>query len=264
MQLAYFESFEWETQSSTTIPYPKGLLPADYLSYAITDLRQGAEERCLINSVSNAKRALHLQVTLIAEALGMNVARNTCFPAMLAFCNACGVVGSRLLTNLNRLRNTVEHEYAAPTKEEAELFADVVELFLFGTRQLLNSFPSNMSLCAPDIYGNTVQDLGIVTESLQIDWEPGSGQIVLQADLLTANAEEIARVLADKEEANSHELARSNCADRQKREELLRTRCVDALKPYRRTEKQVISIRDGQAYKAWSHFVLRKAELTIS
>jgi hypothetical protein len=265
VQPKYFEAFELDARSIATVPVSDGLLPIDYLRYAILDLEEGSTERHLINSVSNAKKALHLQVSVVVGALGMPISKNEPFPKMLDFCRACGVVGSRVLKKLNRLRNTVEHEYVVPSQEAAENFADVVELFLFGTQGLLNFFPSDISLCAPDMYGSAICDLGIITEKLDVDWEPGSGQISLKADFLTISADEICSLFAGLAEPNSQWATEGEAtADNQGAENSLRTVYIRALEPYRRSEEQLINIRDRDNYYAWSNFLLHKAQLTIT
>ncbi len=54
------------------------------------------------------------------------------------------MVTGRLLGKLNALRNSLEHEFAIPSAEDAETFVDVVELFLAATDRLMFNFPTQI------------------------------------------------------------------------------------------------------------------------
>ncbi|RDX38129.1 hypothetical protein DZA51_01695, partial [Vibrio campbellii] len=120
--------------------------PRVYLDFAIEDFESPnghKQSRALVNALSNAKRALHLQVETIAKSLGF-VQQKRGFPNFhdyLGFCERCGVVTPRILKKLNTVRNAVEHEYYIPTESETEDFIDVVELFLAATDKFIFRFP---------------------------------------------------------------------------------------------------------------------------
>lgn len=124
------------------LDYGTELSPLDYLSFARVDLEEKNGYRSMINTISNAKRALHLQVDTLCEGYGYKVIqRNKNFPEKLDFLQDLGLVTPRILKKLNSIRNKVEHDYSIPTEEDAELFCDVVELFLFATEGPINQFP---------------------------------------------------------------------------------------------------------------------------
>jgi hypothetical protein len=98
--------------------------PRLYLDFAIRDLTEQDSPRTHVNAVSNAKRSLHFQVDILADALGFkHTGQKDSFPNRLGFCEMWS--GSPAYSyKLNRLRNTQEHEYYLPTRGEAEDFVD--------------------------------------------------------------------------------------------------------------------------------------------
>lgn len=148
--------------------------PKTYLQFAIADLEEPATERSWVNSLSNAKRALHFQIEIISRALGFELAHGNRapFPERLEFCTNCGVVGPRILRKLNRLRNAIEHDYYIPAKDEAEDFVDVVQLFLAATSRLLYRFPSN-----PGFVSEKCNTLDGADVSVDIELPPHRGEI---------------------------------------------------------------------------------------
>ncbi|WMO23924.1 hypothetical protein NI374_06680 [Vibrio parahaemolyticus] len=160
------------------VSYPVETTPRVYLDFAIEDFESSSEEkqsRTLVNALSNAKRALHLQVETIAKSLGF-VQQKRGFPnfhAYLGFCEKCGVVTPRILKKLNTVRNAVEHEYYIPTESETEDFIDVVELFLAATDKFIYQFPVDLEWLP-----------GKVDESIKFDiryvkLKPNSGTLTL-------------------------------------------------------------------------------------
>lgn len=131
------------------VTYSVDTSPQCYLDFAISDFEESTNDtsgKSLINSLGNAKRALHLQVETLANAFGFkNAVCNKRYPNFhdyLDYCEQCGIVTPRILKKLNRVRNAVEHEYYIPTKGETEDFIDVVELFLFATERFIYQFPT--------------------------------------------------------------------------------------------------------------------------
>lgn len=163
------QTYEVDSRSNCQIidtnTYP---LPTTYLQFAIADLESEETDRAFVNAVSNAKRALHFQVDIIADALGIqHTKRRKDFPSKLEFCVNCGIAGKRILKKLNSVRNRIEHDYYVPTKQEAEDYIDVVELFINATRPLLFWFPWET------ILKSTTDDLGF-----KVLMEPSDGTIM--------------------------------------------------------------------------------------
>lgn len=173
-----FEKCEMGASSSGRIPIPRGPKPATYLNFAKDDLNDAPSQRAWVNSLSNAKRALHFQVDLLSEAFGIKQAKlgkRLSFPEKLKFCVDCGVVGPRILNKINHLRNAVEHDYYIPTKDEAEDFVDVVELFLSATNPLINNFHDWVELFTRKKGGSSTSIL------VHIDFAPNKGVINISA-----------------------------------------------------------------------------------
>lgn len=166
--------------SSDKISYPVDTTPRRYLEFAIEDITVGSPEktsRILVNSLSNAKRALHLQVETIAKAFGFSSSRKG-FPNFhdyLDFCQKCGIVTPRILKKLNTVRNAVEHEYYIPSESETEDFIDVVELFLAATDKFIYQFPTFLEWL-PSIVDESVKfEIGYV------ELIPYTGRLLLQS-----------------------------------------------------------------------------------
>jgi hypothetical protein len=118
--------------------------PRSYLRFAEEDLGELDCDRTRINALSNAKRALHLQIELLTNALGYDrwtdKAREG-FPRRLRFAEKCGLVTPRILAKINRLRNEVEHDYLLPGRSTVEDYADVVALYLEASDRVVRGFP---------------------------------------------------------------------------------------------------------------------------
>lgn len=134
-----------------------------YFDFAVQDIENEKSERALVNALSNAKRALHLQVETLANALGFKIyssKKRPNFHDYVGFCEKAGVVTPRILRKLNSIRNAVEHDYYIPDVSEVEDFIDVVELFLSATDRFFFQFPLDAEFLprkkvkddAPDIH----------------------------------------------------------------------------------------------------------------
>lgn len=173
--------------------------PNTYLQYAIADLHSDPQKsssdlhsdptkRSIVNAVSNAKRALHMQVDLLSEALGIeHMKRPKNFPLKIEFCGKCGIVGKRILKKLNKLRNTVEHNYYVPEREEAEDYVDIVELFINATNKLMYSFPTKVELESTSSF----EKIGVTNVSVVLLIEVKTGIITVKRRTLNKTWEEI-------------------------------------------------------------------------
>jgi len=126
-----------------SLPLPSDTTPEAYLTFARADLHR-PYRRNRINALSNVKRGLHLQVDVLTDALGIGKLpkkERQYFPQKLNFLSRCGVVAPSILQRLNRLRNTVEHDYIIPEIQDVQDFVDVVELFIKSSTPCLVSFP---------------------------------------------------------------------------------------------------------------------------
>lgn len=119
--------------TTSWLGYPDGVNQNNYLEFAESDLADGPGTRHLINAVSNAKRALHMEVETLSDEYGYSIVgkKFNSFRLRLEFLSTAGFFQKpRLLAKLNKLRNVVEHDYYIPTVDEAENFVDVVGLFI--------------------------------------------------------------------------------------------------------------------------------------
>ncbi|MCK4357906.1 MAG: hypothetical protein KAW92_04060 [Candidatus Cloacimonetes bacterium] len=116
--------------------------PEKYLVYAKKDFKS-TDDRGLINSLSNSKRAIDCQIDVILKYLNLNLNYNN----ILNFCNhfvddeqslpfklkvikAYNLAPVITISNIRNLRNKVEHEYKIPNKTEVISAIELAELFV--------------------------------------------------------------------------------------------------------------------------------------
>lgn len=170
-----YHGMKWTSSSSEALAFDGTISPELYLEFAKLDLQEGNGLRSLVNSVSNAKRSLHLQSELLSDALGIKLIapkRQIPFPKRIGFLRDCGVVGGGILNKLNSIRNAVEHDYTVPDEIIAQDFIDVVELFVAASDRLVKTFPS----WAEIRYDSCADDAPEVQDIL---FPPGEGKIYL-------------------------------------------------------------------------------------
>lgn len=175
--LSHDEYVIGDSASWVKIEYDSSISPAKYLSFSKKDLEVEKSERTLINAISNAKRALHLQVETISKAFGFKFRKsknNVNFHDYLEYCEKCGVLTPKILKSINKIRNAVEHEYYIPTEIETEEFIDIIELFLAATDKYVYQFPESLdvTLCHSLKSNHPALD--------NISLEPYTGEIKLQ------------------------------------------------------------------------------------
>jgi hypothetical protein len=118
------------TSRYTTKVNPKGFEPIDYIEFAKTDLQEGTAKSS-INALSNAKRGVHLMVDSILNLWNLQFAfGRSNFPDKMDLFQKLDIFPIRLVNNLNRKRNLIEHEYEVIDYEEALDFVEIAEMFL--------------------------------------------------------------------------------------------------------------------------------------
>lgn len=167
--------------SWTRLELPEGIQPKSYLEFANMDIMSSDEPRCLVNALSNAKRALHFQIELLTDAFGIShtvkKTKYVSFPERLKFCSKCGIVSPRILAKLNKVRNEVEHDYYLPARDEVEDYIDIVELFLAATDRFFYQFPSDIEFLCESLDEST-PDISFV------EFLPNEGKIQLKMGLI--------------------------------------------------------------------------------
>jgi|LakMenEpi03Aug12_release.lakeMendotaPanAssembly.Ray.scaffolds.fasta_scaffold163177_2 hypothetical protein len=167
--------------------------PFEYLEFARLDLSDGNESRNLINSLGNAKRALHLQVETIADGYGYRkLSKSSKFPPKLEFLSDIGIATPSIISKLNTLRNKVEHDYIVPDLEQIQDYCDIVELFLRATEGPINTFPSGVEFESNesfDIIETKSPRKSPLPEMLTIDVVKFEGEIKISgSDIDSSNA----------------------------------------------------------------------------
>jgi len=158
--------YMWQWLSMRTKP----LSAHDLLSFAIADLEEGESSRHLVNSLSNAKKALHLRLEDVCLGFGCVDLKNVRnFPQLISYARNCGLVAPRILERLNARRNVIEHEFEVPSKAELETFVDVVQLFLAATDRWESRLPCQMGYHDEAVTASN----GKLLREIQFDWSNG-------------------------------------------------------------------------------------------
>lgn len=109
---------------------PKGIDILEYLYFAKADLLS-KDLRGAINALGNAKRAIHLLIDSFLELFGLKkIYGDDNFPTKLEIIERIEAFPTRLLKNLNKKRNLIEHDYDQIELDEAEEFVEIAEIFL--------------------------------------------------------------------------------------------------------------------------------------
>lgn len=142
------KSCKWNSRGHTQIEYDFEIKPKDFLEYAEKDLSNEYSHK-LINSLSNAKRALDCQVDILLIAFGfypISKKKKWSFPNKIKIIKELGIIAPRVLLKINKTRNLMEHHFLRPTNEQVEDFVDIVSLFISSTDKIINDFPSDMQI----------------------------------------------------------------------------------------------------------------------
>lgn len=132
--------------------------PSEFLNFARYDFTTKYDHH-LVNSLSNAKRAIDSQLDSLLIGFGLSKrSKDWHFPTKTNFFNSIGVVSPGILKKINAKRNLLEHEYKNPTEEAVEDALDVAELFIKYTDKYLNRALTECYLVGDDLNGTVTLD----------------------------------------------------------------------------------------------------------
>jgi hypothetical protein len=123
------------------------IMPKDFLKYAEDNL-SSTEDRDLVDTLSNTKRALDCQIELIIFEHGYAKKlkkENWNFPKKIKFLKGKHIIAPRILEKINKTRNLLEHEFRKPSVENVEDAFDVVTLFI-GYSERLRRVPDSITI----------------------------------------------------------------------------------------------------------------------
>ena len=139
----------------TSLNYDFDINPRDFLKYAKEDINT-KEVRGIINSISNAKRAIDCQIDNVLHNLGIDYHRipksveafvkcfdltnDTSFKSKLI--SALNLAPNFLVSKTRVVRHKLEHFYKTPSIDEANESIDIAELFIRSIEGLLK-MPTN-------------------------------------------------------------------------------------------------------------------------
>jgi hypothetical protein len=148
--------------------------PKDFLNYGKLDFKQN-DRRGLINSLTNAKRAIDCQVDKIFHSFGIDpndfpevinayIQKSSTspvkkdLPIRLKFLQAINFAPAGIISKVRGLRNKLEHYYSEPTDDEISNAIELAELFIVATDSKLASM-NEFALTDSDKYSKSEEHL---------------------------------------------------------------------------------------------------------
>lgn len=99
------------------------------------------------DAVANAKRGIDCQIEAVIETLGLQTGNG--FPSRVAAIRKLGLVAPRILEKINRLRNSIEHDFVNPSREQAEMAVDTALLFVELTHRVFRQMVLQCAIYDP-------------------------------------------------------------------------------------------------------------------
>ena len=138
-QMLSRESLYWGSCCYEDVELKFDVTPHEYLEFMEEDLK-GEDKRNLINALSNAKRALDCQIESLLYGYCLKAytdKKKMAIPNKSDLLNRLGIIAPRRLRKINKVRNTMEHDFYCPGIDEVQDFADVILLFISYTDKYL-------------------------------------------------------------------------------------------------------------------------------
>jgi hypothetical protein len=139
------------------LDYKFELNPDDFLEQAEQDYEAGGNA-ALLNSITNAKRAIRSQIDKVIYCLGFDATRMK-IGRKMELLRETGFVAPRILRRVDNARNLLEHEYRSPSIQEVEEALDLAALFIEATNRSISPMGTTFAMGNEDEYiQNTVCD----------------------------------------------------------------------------------------------------------
>lgn len=137
---------EYERCAFRDFRFPYEVTPHGYLREAeesLARLSQGGNR----DAVANAKRGIDCQIEAVIETLGIQTSGG--FPSRVSAIRKLGLVAPRILEKINRLRNSIEHDFVNPSREQAEMAVDTAHLFIELTHRVFRQMVLQCAIYDP-------------------------------------------------------------------------------------------------------------------
>jgi hypothetical protein len=99
------------------------------------------------DAVANAKRGIDCQIEAVIETLGLQAGGS--FSSRVAAIRKLGLVAPRILEKINKLRNSIEHDFINPSREQAEMAVDTALLFVELTHRVFRQMVLQCAIYDP-------------------------------------------------------------------------------------------------------------------
>ncbi|MQA21154.1 hypothetical protein [Rugamonas rivuli] len=137
---------EYERCAFRDFSFPYEVTPHGYLKEAedsLTRMSQGGDR----DAVANAKRGIDCQIEAVIETLGLQTSGG--FPSRVSAIRKLGLVAPRILEKINKLRNSIEHDFVNPSREQAEMAVDTALLFVELTHRIFRQMVLQCAIYDP-------------------------------------------------------------------------------------------------------------------
>ncbi|MDH5356243.1 MAG: hypothetical protein OEY09_17510 [Gammaproteobacteria bacterium] len=176
--------FKWRntyaslSQDDALLSHRFEIEPDEFLKFAAKDYLSG-DLQGLVNSVTNAKRAIDCQVDSIISCFGydpydslpdvaqqyINEYQNKsgAFEATnkLKLLQSLDIAPSALVTSMREVRNKLEHHYKKPSEQDALHIIDLAKLFIRSSDFVLRLFPQKWFLLDSEYVGKSTKIIAI-------------------------------------------------------------------------------------------------------
>lgn len=142
------ESYDHDSGGSTALDFPDfELKPHEYLDFASKALTGGTDAD-KINCVAHLKRAVECETDTFIAVLNIQKNPNLKnFPKKMSFIQELGLMPSRSVSKLNKIRNRMEHEYSIPEIDDLSLYFDLVAGYVAAIEGAIFMLASHMEIC---------------------------------------------------------------------------------------------------------------------
>ena len=134
----------------TSLDYKFEVNPEEFLDRAEQDYEAGGSA-ALLNSITNAKRAIHCQIDKVIYCIGFD-AKSMKIVSKINLLKDIGFVAPRIMRRIDNARNLLEHEYKHPTIEEVQDALELVGIFIDASNRSLDACGSSFTMGNKDEY----------------------------------------------------------------------------------------------------------------
>jgi hypothetical protein len=175
-----FHNLIYQGGGGVQLNFPEfDVMPFDYLEFAEQEIERDSTAS-KINCIAHLKRAVECELDTFFSVLGI-LKKSSNFPHKLNFAGDVGIISSRSLAKLNKMRNQIEHEYAIPDTSELDIYFDLASGFVHTVEGYIFMLHSSnlLELSTSDYTTSITAQINIDTPSVEFKIQEGNEQKVI-------------------------------------------------------------------------------------